>query len=354
MAETHENPWPEESHAGTPAPGSNPSDLPVDFLDDAPETTAETPGVPEIEAAAPALAAAGPVVYEPAATSPSAVDMGEDRKAPLFPMLLGTLMLAALIVAVFVSTKPGDASAAPGPGVATTTPAAPAAPATAPPPSAADVLAGDVKKVEGEVAGLVTQLKDLQAKVASLSQPAPAPDLKPITTKLDGIEKSFAATSALPDKLTKLDQRIGGLDGALKTVGDKVAGLSDAVKKAGADAAAAKDAAAKAASPPAADPGAAVLAEGSSLFKASNYTQAVDAFKKAVDAGSKDARIYYYAALSHGMSTNDWAGETDTLARRGSELEKAGTPKAADIDSAFNALPANLKKWLDFYRGAAR
>ena len=344
MAEPHENPWPDESHAGTPKPGSNPSDLPADFFDDAPETPAETPGVPVIEAVAPAEAAAGPVGNEPEETSRPAVDMGEDRKAPLFPMLLGMLLLAALIVAVFVARQPADAPAAAPPGAATTTPAAPAAPS----PSAADVLAGDVKKVEGEVAGLVTQLKDLQAKVASLPKPAPPPDLEPITTKLDGIEKTIAATSALPEKLTKLDQRIGGLDGALKSVGDKVAGLSDAVKKAGAAAAA------NAASPPAADPGAAALAEGSSLFKASNYPQAVDAFKKAVDAGSKDARIYYYAALSRGMSTNDWAGETDTLARRGSEQEKAGTPKTADIDSAFAALPANLKNWLDFYRRGSR
>lgn len=357
MAETHENPWPDERHGGPPRPAANPHDLPADFFDE-PSESAPVPS-PEHAAAEFEPPALEPVAADERGKEPEArlappVDMGEDRRAPLFPMLLGMLMLAALVTAVFLARQDGNATATPA--GASTTPAA--APSTPPPPSPADLLAGDVKKMESEVASLVTQLKDLQVKVAAIPKPEPAPDLKPIETKLEEFGKTLAGVSGLPEKLAKVDARMGGLDGALKSVSDKVAGLSDAVKKISTDAAVTPRPATSTPTPaeprPTADPATAALATGTDLFKAGNYPQATEVFRKAIDAGTKDARVYYYAALSRGLTTNDWQGETITLATRGSELEKAGTPKAADIDAAFAALPAKVKEWLDFYRHLPR
>ena len=56
--------------------------------------------------------------------------------------------------------------------------------------------------------------------------------------------------------------------------------------------------------------------------------------------------MYYYAALTHGLTTNDWQGETLTIAAKGADLEKAGSPKAPEVDAAFADLPPNLKPWL--------
>ena len=351
MAEPHENPWPDEQHGGPPHPAANPNDLPADFFDEPSESAPAPPS--EHAAAGFEPSALEPVAArergaEPEALPAPPVDMGEDRRAPLFPMLLGALMLAAMITAVFLARQDSAGPASPaGAG----TPAA--APTTPPPPSPADLLAGEVKKMESDVASLVTQLKDLQAKVAAIPKPEPAPDLKPIESKLEAFGKTLAGVSGLPEKLANIDTRMGGLDGALKSVSDKVGVLSDAVKKA--SAATPRPETATSTEPkPTADPAPAALGTGADLFKAGNYPQALETFRKAIDAGTKDARVYYYAALSRGLSTNDWRGESITLATSGSELEKAGTPKAADIDAAFAALPAKVKDWLDFYRHSPR
>jgi hypothetical protein len=43
-----------------------------------------------------------------------------------------------------------------------------------------------------------------------------------------------------------------------------------------------------------------------------------------------------------------------TTGKKGAELERAGSPKPADVDAAFADLPATLKPWLTFFRKKAK
>ncbi|WP_406699346.1 hypothetical protein V5E97_10785 [Singulisphaera sp. Ch08] len=68
-----------------------------------------------------------------------------------------------------------------------------------------------------------------------------------------------------------------------------------------------------------------------------------------------DARVWYYAALSHGLATNQWKDETIQLFNKAVEREKAGTPDKAKIDaSLIHVTEPSVKKWVDYFRRAAQ
>jgi len=290
---------------------------------------------------------------------------GRDR-SPVIPIALAFLVIGAL--ALYAGTRkyrdtppapaPAPAPTASGPAVATSAPAAtPSTPDAVPAsPAPTDATAGEVKDLKTQVEGLTGRLKALQGKVDELPKPEPAPDLKPVHGKVEELAKSVASVTPLSEKVDKLDERIGGVEGSVKSVKDELSGLTDEVKKL--TEAAAKPAAA-APAPAAASTGDAdagkALAEGADLFKSAKYKEADAVFSKLEAGGAKDARVYYYAALTHGMTTGDWQGETvKKTAARGAELEKAGSPKAGEVDAAFSDLPVNIKAWLTFFRKPAR
>ena len=86
------------------------------------------------------------------------------------------------------------------------------------------------------------------------------------------------------------------------------------------------------------------------LFQSGKYKDAQAIFAKLAAENPTDARVFYYAALANGSANNVWNGETETLVNKGIELEKAGTPKVAEIDAAFADLLPQLKTWLGAYR----
>ena len=96
------------------------------------------------------------------------------------------------------------------------------------------------------------------------------------------------------------------------------------------------------------------LKHGVDLFKAGQYATARDVFAQLRESETADARVWYYSALANGFATGKWDGETERLAFQGVEHERAGVPKAADIDAEFADLPPTRgKNWLDFYRKRA-
>ena len=91
------------------------------------------------------------------------------------------------------------------------------------------------------------------------------------------------------------------------------------------------------------------------LFKANKFKEAEDQFLKMTEANPNDARVWYFAALSNGLATGKWDGKTAELVQKGIEREKAGSPKPAEIDTAFRDLTtATGKDWLAGYRKYAR
>ena len=88
-----------------------------------------------------------------------------------------------------------------------------------------------------------------------------------------------------------------------------------------------------------------------SLFQQARWAEAKDAFNQVRTVSPEDARVWYYSALSSGMATKDWKGESERLAIEGVAREKAGKPDKAQIDAAFAELTkATGRDWLAFFR----
>jgi hypothetical protein len=97
-----------------------------------------------------------------------------------------------------------------------------------------------------------------------------------------------------------------------------------------------------------------LLRAGVGFFQKKNYAEASGVFSGLTKTQPDDARIWYYAALSRGLATRDWKGETERLVTQGVEREQAGKPDRARIDAAFADLTAETgKDWLAYYRRRA-
>jgi hypothetical protein len=97
------------------------------------------------------------------------------------------------------------------------------------------------------------------------------------------------------------------------------------------------------------------LEPGVSEFRRARYREAYDVFQKLEQSHPDDARVWYYAALSYGLSSNDWGNTTQSLIEQGVTREKSGQPQKSVIDSAFAGLTKETgKDWLDFYRQRVR
>ncbi len=220
--------------------------------------------------------------------------------APVFPIVLGLVMIGMLVAAIFVSKLPPEAK--PAPAATAATAAAPAAPAAkdepaAPPPTDA------LKKEFGErIDALAAQLKAIEGKVDGLPKPA-APDLSGVQGKIDALDKSVASFAGFSDKIGKVDDHLAKLDDGMKSIREEVDKLAGDVKKAAEKPAAEKPpaekpaaAAATPASPPTPAPStpapddATAIAQAVQLFNTAKYQDADTAFTALVANNPKDAR----------------------------------------------------------------
>lgn len=238
-------------------------------------------------------------------------------------------------------------------------------------PKAGD--AEDEKKIarlDERINSLSDQYKQIQARVEAMPKPEPPPDLGPLEQKaarIDGLSKDVEAirkaVDALPQQLEKNDQRITALattlDGARKDVDALRERLEASSNRAASPSSARGPSPTRGPEEASPSPGNEAqtdsdLGPGVSLFRAGRYNDAYIAFRDLVVSRPDDARLWYYAALSYGLATGRWDGETLQMVRNGVAREKAATPKKPEIDSAFAGLTkANGKEWLDFYRRQA-
>jgi TolA-binding protein len=271
----------------------------------------------------------------------------EEPRHPAFPIILAAGLIVALVIACTTDPQPASASA-PATAAAPPAPAAtPAAESAAPAPD----FSADIKGLRADLEGLSTRIKELQGRVEAL--PAP-PDLKPLQSKIDDLAKTSEATASLPKQVDALAERVGAVDKSLASLNEELTGLKSEIKKpAEAATPAPKPEDAKAESPKVADD---AINPGVELFKAGKYKDANELFHKLTESYPDDARVWYYAALSNGLATNQWqAAETIRLVTKGIEREKAGSPDAAKINSAFQSLTDTTgKTWLDYYRKTAK
>jgi TolA-binding protein len=271
-------------------------------------------------------------------TAPQTVD--DAPRHPVFPMVLGGVMVLSLIAAWIANSKPVEAPTA-------TTPATVTAAPEAEKPSDA---AADNKAHKEEIDGLRADLKALQDRIEALPKPAPAPDLGPLNSKLADLSKDTESLAVLPKKVDDLDQRLGSFDKTLVTLRGELDTLKNELKKPVEPAVTTPEPV----KPDDTKVTDAAVDQGASLFKAAKYKEASAAFQKLTETNPTDARVWYFAALSRGSATNQWTGETLKLFDKAVEREKAGTPDSAKIDAAFSDLNPVFKPWIDAYRKVAK
>ena len=201
----------------------------------------------------------------------------------------------------------------------------------------------------------VSGFDDLSRKVAAMESQF---------SGFDDLSRRVAAMESqlhlVPGKLDEATRKVTSVEADLKGTQNQVAALQADVhsSKGNENAPAAetkpttesKGATPSEIAPPKIDP----LAQGVALFHQKKYEEASNFFNSLTTTKPDDARVWYYAALTRGLTTRDWKGRTEEMVNRGVQREVAGTPPKAEIDAAFaDLVPQTGEDWLSFYRRKA-
>lgn len=90
-------------------------------------------------------------------------------------------------------------------------------------------------------------------------------------------------------------------------------------------------------------------------FRDEQYQEARRLFDDLRGEFPEDARVWYYSALSTGLTTGQWQTTADRFAREGMDRERLGHPDRKVIDEALKGLNTRTgKDWIDAYRRRAR
>jgi chaperonin cofactor prefoldin len=209
-----------------------------------------------------------------------------------------------------------------------------------------------IKSISDQCNNLSDQYKQLQARLDAVPKPTPVPDLAPIEAKVaevgqlsQQIEAIGKKLDPLPAQLVESEKKVTELDAKLDELRKEV---STAHSRAPADRSGDG-------SPVSSNKGESsidtALEPGVSQFRRARYREAYDVFQKLEQSHPDDARVWYYAALSYGLSSNDWGKTTQSMVEQGVTREKSGHPQKSVIDSAFAGLTKGTgKDWLDFFR----
>jgi TolA-binding protein len=235
-------------------------------------------------------------------------------------------------------------------------------------PSVTESASNVQPPVLSRLAELSGKLDQLQSRVDHLPRASTATDLEPLNHRLTAVEDLRGKVQALESRINplplqleddgrKITTMMADIDGVRKQVASLQTELTTKLK---ADKPSAKrdtmlaetsHERAREIEPPRKE----LLQREIDLFRQKKYDQASDAFDSLTRTKPDDARVWYFAALSRGLATRDWQGQTEKLVTEGVEREKAGTPEKSQIDSAFADLTAETgKDWLAFYRRRAR
>ncbi len=222
---------------------------------------------------------------------------------------------------------------------------------------------------------LGSKLDELQSHVDRLPKAISAQDLQPLNQKLavvDDLSRKVdalgARINALPGKVDQDSRKITTLAADLDGMRNEVSTLRNDVHTTISKADKAlirgekpsetgeKPGALTSSETPReiAVPVTSLLRAGVEFFQKQNYAEASEVFAGLTKTRPDDARVWYYAALSRGLATREWKGETERLVTQGVDREKAGKPDRPRIDAAFADLTAETgKDWLAYYRRRA-
>ena len=210
-----------------------------------------------------------------------------------------------------------------------------------------------IKSLSDQYNNLSDRYKQLQTRLDAVPKPTRVPDLEEKVAQVGQLSQQIEAIGKkldpLPAQLVESKKKVTELDAKLDELRKEV---SAAHSRAPADRS-------RDGSPVSSEKGESsidtALEPGVSQFRRARYREAYDVFQKLEQSHPDDARVWYYAALSYGLSSNNWGKTTQSMVEQGVTREKAGQPQKSVIDSAFAGLTKETgKDWLDFYRRRAR
>jgi TolA-binding protein len=221
--------------------------------------------------------------------------------------------------------------------------------------SAVDALTSRIGELQSELDTLGRELTRLEgrlnAKTNAPSAPSAPPDLAPLQTRIDDLVKESQRLSPLPATFESFRQRVDALDKGLNALRTEVAAVP---KQFDASLNALKGAMVPRPAPAQFSPVDAARDLGAILFRDGKYPAARDVFLTLVQIYPNDARLWYFAALANGLTSGNWAGDSEGLVRRGLACEQRGMPKRSDIDAQFSTLTKEQgKDWLEQWRKTA-
>jgi hypothetical protein len=220
------------------------------------------------------------------------------------------------------------------------------------PKSALDDMSSRIGDVQSELGTLGRELARLEGRLNARTNAPPAPpappDLAPLRTRIDDLVKESQRLSPLPATFESLRQRVDALDKGLNALRTDVAAVP---KQLDASLNALKDAMVSRPAPDPVSPADIARDLGAALFREGKYPAAREVFLTLVQNYPNDARLWYFAALTNGLTSGDWAGESEGMVRRGLACEQKGRPKRSDIDAQFSTFTKEQgKDWLEEWR----
>jgi hypothetical protein len=220
-----------------------------------------------------------------------------------------------------------------------TKPETPAAPPVDQPKPPEYASASDVAKIKADLADVRGDVDTVTKRVEAIPDPQPIPDLANLRSKAEDVTRQTEAIARQSEQIRYLEA--------------KIMKLEEAVNKSAASAEVKPTAA------PNSNAGLAnvnaSIATVNVFFDQRKYAEALKLCRDLEESMASDARVWYYAALATGFTTNDWRGEAERLVKMGIDREKAGTPNRTMIDDEFADLTAETgKDWLAGWRKRAQ
>jgi len=209
---------------------------------------------------------------------------------------------------------------------------------------AEDEMKPELEKLREDVKGLsktieerpappdfAAQIKAINDKVAEMSK-----SLTDVTGRLDSLAKqteSLNKGDALESspRFAAIEKRVAEVSGSMESIKSQVVLMTTPAAMASNE-----------------------MDQAVALFHQGKWAEAKAAFVRLQALSPDDARVWYFSAITNGLASRDWKGESERLVAEGMARETAGKPDKAKIDAAFSDLTvATGKEWLAFYRNRA-